>query len=162
MQVDQWRILTGDKRTIGNISKTLRSWWKSGVDTPISNIDSFVKHVYREHNQESDHWANIGAQGRRKIISGKRVDSTTWKAIRGFWNGSFKDNGRSGCGIVIKGVDREKWMTISNIAIPLKVGAAMAAEIAGVCALTGIIDLILCKCLSFQNVNHRINRIFVS
>ena len=50
-------------------------------------------------------------------------------------------------------------MTISKIAIPLKVGAAMAAEIAGVCVLTGIIDLILCKCLSVQHVNHRINRI---
>ena len=27
----------------------------------ISKIDDFVKHVYREHNQEADHWANIGA-----------------------------------------------------------------------------------------------------
>ena len=62
---------------------------------------------------------------------------------------SFKNNGRSGCGIVIKGVDREKWVTISQIAVPLKVGAAMA-EIAGVCVLTSILDLILCKCLSVQ------------
>ena len=37
------------------------------VATQISNIDSFVKHVYREHNQEADQWANVGAQGRRKI-----------------------------------------------------------------------------------------------
>ena len=38
-------------------------------------------------------------------------------------------------------------MTISKIAIALKVGAAMAAKIAGVCVLTGIVDLILCKML---------------
>ena len=44
------------------------------------------------------------------------------------------DNGRSGRGVVIKGVDRARWVTISNTAIPLKVSAAMAAEIAGVCA----------------------------
>ena len=37
-----------------------------GVARPISNIDGFVKHVYREHDQEDDHWANIGAQRRRK------------------------------------------------------------------------------------------------
>ena len=41
-------------------------------------------------------------------------------------------------------------MTNSKIAIPLKVGAAMAAEIAGVCVLTSILDLILCMCLSVQ------------
>ena len=45
----------------------LHSWWKRGAATPISNIDNFVKHVYREHHQEADHWADIGPQGRRKI-----------------------------------------------------------------------------------------------
>ena len=34
----------------------------------ISDIDNFVKLVYREHNQEADHWSNIGALGRRKWI----------------------------------------------------------------------------------------------
>ena len=42
----------------------------------------------------------------------------------------------------------------------LKVGAAMAAEIAGVCVLTSILDLIFCKCLSVQNINQRINIFF--
>ena len=46
---------------------------------------------------------------------------------------------------MIKGVDKEKWMTFSKIAIPPKVRAAMAAEIAGVRVLTGKIDLILCS-----------------
>ena len=63
------------------------------------------------------------------MIIYRKDDPTTWKAIRGFWDGSFKDNGKGGCGIVIKGVDSEKCVTISEIAVPLKVGAAMAAEV---------------------------------
>ena len=54
------------KETIGKFQRILHSWWKRGVATPISNIDNFVKHVYREHNQEADRGANMGAQGRRK------------------------------------------------------------------------------------------------
>ena len=69
-----------------------------------------------------------------------------------------KTMAEGGCGVVIKGVHRERWVTISKIAIPLKVGAAMAAEIAGACVLTGIIDRIFCKCLSVKNVNLCINR----
>ena len=37
-----------------------------------------------------------------------------WKAVLGFWDGSSKINDRSGCGVVIKGVDRNKWITISK------------------------------------------------
>ena len=147
------------KETSGKIQKTMYSWWKRRIANPISNIDSFVNHVYREHNQEADHWANVATQGNRKIVMDRRDATTTWKAIRGFWDGSFKNNGRNECGIVIKGVDREKWVTISKTAVPLKVGAAMAAEIAGLCLLTSILDLILCKCLSVQNINQRIHRI---
>ena len=92
----------------------------------------------------------------------RKDDSTTWKAIRGFWDGSFKDNSKSGCGIVIKGVDREKWVTNSKIAVPLKVGTVMAAEVAGVCMLKSILGLILCKCLSVHSINQRINQILNS
>ena len=56
-----------------------------------------------EHNQEADHWANIGTQGLRKIVLDRRDNSESWKAIRGFWFGSFKGKGRSGCCIVING-----------------------------------------------------------
>ena len=144
---------------LGRFKKILHSWWKRGAATPISNIDNFAKHTYREHSQEADHGANIGAQGRRKFDICRKDVPTTLKAIRGFWDGSFKDDGRSGCGIVIKGVDREKWVTINKIAVPLKVGAAMAAAVIGVCVLTSVLGLILCKSLSVQNVNQRINRI---
>ena len=41
--------------------------------------------------------------------------------------------------MVIKGV------TISRTAVPLKMGAAMAAEVAGVCVITGILDLVFNK-----------------
>ena len=55
--------------------------------------------------------------------------------------------------MVIKEVDRERWVTISEVAVPLQVGTAMAAEVAGVCMVAGILDLILCKCLCAQRVN---------
>ena len=35
--------------------------------------------------------------------------------------------------MVIKGVDRDRWVTIIEISVPLKVGTAVAAEVAGVC-----------------------------
>ena len=53
-----------------------------------------------------------------------------------------KKNGWSGCGVVIKAVDEDKWMTISDIAAPLKACTAMAAEIAGASVLTGVLDLL--------------------
>ena len=56
---------------------------------------------------------------------------------------SSKVNGRSGCGAVTKGVDRNMWVTTSKIAVPLGVGTAMAAEVMGVCVLTSILDLAL-------------------
>ena len=118
-----------------------------------------MKHVYREHNQEADHQANIGAQGQRKIVLDRCDNSGTWKVVRDYWDGSFKDNGKSGCRVVIKGFDRERWVTNSKIVVPLKVGTAVAAEVAGVCVLTGILDLIFCKCLCAQSVNECINRI---
>ena len=37
-----------------------------------------------------------------------------------------KEDGSIACGIVIKVVDREKWITISKIAVPLKARATMA------------------------------------
>ena len=51
--------------------------------------------------------------------------------LKGFWDGSSKINGRSCCGVVIKGVDRNKWITISKIAVPLGISTAMAAEVVG-------------------------------
>ena len=48
-----------------------------------------------------------------------------------------KDSGKGVCGVVIKGVDKDRWVTISRIAVPLKAGTAMAAEVTGVWAAHG-------------------------
>ena len=70
------------KERTGKIQSILHSWSKRRVATPISNNDSFVKQVYKEHHQEAHHWADIGAQGRRKFdIYGKdapNMESDTW------------------------------------------------------------------------------------
>ena len=80
------------KRQLGKF----HSWWKRRVAAPISDIDNFVKHVYREHNQEADHWANIGAgtegerlmfieemipqHGKRYVASGMEASKTMAEA----------------------------------------------------------------------------------
>ena len=60
---------------------------------PISKIDDYVKHIFWEHNQEADHWAKVGAEGQRKVVIDRKDDADTWKAVKGFWDGSCKDNG---------------------------------------------------------------------
>ena len=154
-QVDKRQELFGTEvsRKIGLIQKTLHHWWKKEIANPLSKIDDYVKHIFWEHNKEVDHWANVGAEGQRKVVSDRKSDADTWKAVEGFWDGSCEDNGKSGCGVVIKGVDRERWLTISRIAIPLKVGTAMVAEMMGVRVLTGILDLVFHQCPYVQNIN---------
>ena len=71
--------------------------------------------------------------GREKIVFDRCSNSETWKAVKGHWDGSSEDNGERGCGVVIEGVDRSRWVTTSRIAVPLKVGTAVASEVAGVC-----------------------------
>ena len=73
--------------------------------------------------------------------------------MKGLWDGRSKDNSKGGCDVVIKRVDGDTWVTISKILVPLKVGTAMAAEVAGVCVLTGILGLVFNKSLSNQNIN---------
>ena len=54
------------------------------------------------------------------------------KAVKRFWDGSSKNNGRSDCGIVIEGVDKDTWVTLSKVAVPMGVGTAMAAKVPSV------------------------------
>ena len=81
---------------------------------------------------EADHLANLGAEGQRKIIVDKGNNTERWKAVKGVWDGSSKNNGKSCCGV------RAKWITISKIAVPLGIGTAMAADVV-VCVLSGIL-----------------------
>ena len=120
-------------------------------------IDDYVKHVFREHNQEADHWANLVAEGQRKVIVDRSNNTESRKAVKGFWDASSKNTGRSGYGVVIKGVDKDKRVTISKVAVFLGVGTAMAAEVMGVYVLTEIFGLVFNKCLSIQNTNQCID-----
>ena len=52
--------------------------------------------------------------------------------MKGYWDGSSKKNCKSGCGVVVKGVDRDNWSTISTVAVLLSVGKATVAEVMGV------------------------------
>ena len=113
--MDQWTFSLGQKvqRTNWPSTKDLHTEERQTAN-PISKIDDFVKHDFREHNQEADLWASTGAEGQRKIFVDKCNNSETWKAVKGHWDGSFKDNAKSGCGVVIKGVVRDRWVTISR------------------------------------------------
>ena len=53
--------------------------------------------------------------------------------MKGFWDGSNKKDGTSGCGVVTKDVYRGNRVTIST---------AMAAEVTCACFLTDVRDLI--------------------
>ena len=130
-------------KNIGRIQKTLYSWWKRKIAYPVVQIDDNVKHIFREHNQEAEHLENLGAEGQRKITIEKGDSTENWKTVRGFWDGSTKTDVRSGCGVVIKGVDKDKWITISRMSVPLRTCTAMAAEVAGASVLIGILDLVL-------------------
>ena len=52
--------------------------------------------------------------------------------MKGYWDVSFEENGKSRRGAVTKGVDTERCVTISKIAVPLKVGSAMASVVGSV------------------------------
>ena len=121
--------------------------------TLISKIDDYVKHIFRERNQEADYWSNLGGEvGHRNIIVDRCNTTETWKAVKGFRDGSAKDNGNSGCGVLIKVINKDRWVAIGRVAVPLKVGTAMATEVMGVCVLTEILDLISTRCLCIQNI----------
>ena len=140
----------------------MRWKWKRKVAFPFSQIDDNVKHIFREHNQEADHRANLGAEGQRKIVVDRDNNNEKWKAVQDFWDGRSKCDGRSNCGVVIKGPDKKKWITISKIAVSLGTRTAMTAEVVGVCDLTGIQDIVFGKNLSMENISQCIDVILKS
>ena len=111
----------------------------------------------KKQNQEAGHWANLGAEGQRTTIVDKGTHTERWTAVQGFWNGSFKVHGRGGCGVVVKDVDKDKWITTSKIAVLWGLCTALAAEVFGACVLTGILDLVLHKRLCVRNNNQCVN-----
>ena len=84
-----------------------------------------MKHTFREHTGGG----SLGTNRKTKITIEGVNNTETRKAMRGYWDRRNKKNGKSGCEIVIKTVDKETGTTITKIAVPLKVCAAMAARI---------------------------------
>ena len=82
---------------------------------PVTQTDDHVKHVRVQSGGPP-----LGESGHREKSREKKVKKTKdWKAVRGYWDGSKKSSGWSGCGVVIKAVDKVKWITITNIAVLL-------------------------------------------
>ena len=100
--------------------------WKRKIANPITQIDDFVKHIFREHNLKANYMANVGAEGQRS------TNTERWKAVKGYWDGNSKKNGKSGCGVVVEGVNRGQLEPISTVAVLLSVGKATVAEVMGV------------------------------
>ena len=88
--MNQWSMGQKYRGRVSQVQKTLYAWWKMKIASPISRIDDLVKHVHRARNEEAAHWANIGAQGQRKIVIDRCTNAETWKAVKGYWDGSFK------------------------------------------------------------------------
>ena len=144
----------------GQVQKTLHPCWKSKIANPVSKIDDIVKHVFREHNQETDHWANLGAEGQRPIVLDRRDNSESWKSVKGFLGmAAPKTIVKVDAPWGSKGSTGDRWVTISRIAVLLNVGTAMAAEVAGVCVLTGVFGLSFQQKLMCSEFNQCIERI---
>ena len=56
----------------------------------------------------------MGAEGQRKIPVEKGNKTENWTAVRSVWDGSKKTDGRTRCGVVVNGLDRDKLITISK------------------------------------------------
>ena len=69
------------RERIGCVQRTLHSWWKGETADAGDKIGDFVKHIFREHNQEADHLASLGADGMRRITVEKGATNETWKAV---------------------------------------------------------------------------------
>ena len=59
----------------GRIQETLHSRWKKKIAYPVAQIDEFVKHIFKEHNQEADHLTNLGTEVQRKVTIERERES---------------------------------------------------------------------------------------
>ena len=98
--------------------------------------------------------ASLEAKGVEQIAMDEKTNRN-WKATRSWWDGSAKIDGRS----VIKGVDKNRWVTLRNRSAikkrmqPLrKECSALAAEIAGVIILLEVVDLSGRAHLTVENI----------
>ena len=57
---------------IGEVQRTLHSWWKKKVASLCGKDSDYVRRIFRERKQEADRLANLGADGVRAVESGER------------------------------------------------------------------------------------------
>ena len=94
---------------ISQIQKTLFLWWQRKNANPIlKTVVDYVKHVFWEHNQQP--------KDREKLLSTGAIILED-EGCEMFQDRSAKDNGKSGCGVVIKGVNWYRCVTICEIAV---------------------------------------------
>ena len=102
------RVLCSWKRRTGNMEAYRKhSFLGGGTTSPpaVEHTEDNLRHNYREHNQETDRVANLRAEGKPSATVKNLKNREDWKAVRGYWDGSAKDEGRSRCGILVHAVD---------------------------------------------------------
>ena len=156
-----------------NIYRSKDVPWNNSTAASLLGVKISPGHRFRFKREKDKTWADYYARtcrtAMKKVQMGlsflhEVIAESMWRAMgyRDMEGGerllgsSPKDNGKSGCGVV-KGVDRDKWVTITRIPVPLRVGTGMAAEVMGVCVLTKILHLVFNNCLSCQNNNQCID-----
>ena len=55
------------------VPETLHSLWKRIIAYFVSKIDDDVEQIFRVHNQEATHLANLGTEGQKQIAKESRT-----------------------------------------------------------------------------------------
>ena len=105
----------------------------------MSQIDDYVKHIFRKHSREDDY--------NREFVRKKGRMEKRYVGIE-----TVAKKNRCGCGVAIRGVDKDKWITTRKSAVSLQTCTAMIADLFGASVLTGMLDLLLDKTLRGQYV----------
>ena len=115
--VDQWALRDG-ARVPGEhwtCTKNIAFVVEDNNAYPAAEIDDYVKHIFSEPTT----WRTWAQKGRERSRLRKETLKNTGRRFEVFGVGSTKTDGRSGCGVVMKGVDKDQWITIRKIAVPL-------------------------------------------
>ena len=84
---------------MGVAQRQPREWRGSGLDLR-RRVDDGAVHIFREHNEEADAWAERGVRGRHE--EWEDVSKVVWPDVTGlcgFWDGTCRDD--------VRGVDQD-------------------------------------------------------
>ena len=95
------------------------SFLGGGTTSPpaVEHTGENLKHNCREHKQETDRFADLRAEGKPSATVKTLKNREDWKAVRGYWDGSAKGEGRSRFGVVLHAVARYGWITTCTLSI---------------------------------------------